>query len=123
MICLNELAQLNCHKKEVLEKLLIILSPFAPHICEYLWQKTGNKESIVKASFPGYDEKLLVESTVTYPVAVNGKVRANVEFNIDTPNDQIEKEVMQLEQVIKWLDGKPPKKIIVVKGKMVNVVV
>jgi leucyl-tRNA synthetase len=123
MICLNELAQLNCHKKEVLGKLLIILSPFAPYTCEYLWQKTGNKESIVKASFPGYDEKLLVENTVTYPVAVNGKVRTNVELPADASNAQVEEHVMKLEQVVKWLDGKQPKKVIVVKGKMVNVVV
>jgi len=123
MICLNELTALNCHKKEVLEKLLVILCPFAPHICEYLWQKTGHEDSVVKATFPEYDEKLLEENTVTYPVAINGKVRDNIVLPTDASDEQIKSQIMELEGVKKWLDGKPPKKVIVVKGKMVNVVV
>ena len=107
----------------MLEKLLVMLCPFAPHICEYLWQKTGHEGSVVKATFPEYDEKLLAENTVTYPVAINGKVRDNIVLPTDASDEQIKNQIMELEGVKKWLDGKPPKKVIVVKGKMVNVVV
>jgi leucyl-tRNA synthetase len=123
MICVNELTQLNCHKKKILEPLLIIVSPFAPFIAEKLWKEIGNKETIVKASFPKFDESLLVETSFEYPVAVNGKTRVRMNFDLDLPQEQIEKEVLTAEQLQKYFDGKTPKKVIVVKGKMINVVV
>jgi len=123
MICVNELSQLNCHKKQILEPLLIALSPLAPFITEKLWQQLGHSESIVKASFPDYDESLLVENSFEYPVAVNGKTRVKMNFALDLPNEQIEKEVITAEQLQKYFEGKQPKKVIVVKGRMINVVV
>ncbi|MEO6167743.1 MAG: DUF559 domain-containing protein [Chitinophagales bacterium] len=123
MICVNELTQLNSHKKEVLESLLIILSPYAPFVTEYLWEQMGNKTSIVHATFPSYDESLLVENAFEYPVAVNGKTRIKMNFALDTATDLIEKEVMNHEGLQKYFDGKTPKKVIVVKGRMINVVV
>ncbi|HUM47600.1 MAG TPA: class I tRNA ligase family protein, partial [Chitinophagales bacterium] len=123
MICVNELTQLNCHKKEVLDSLLIILSSYAPFVTEYLWEQMGNKNSIVHATFPTYDESLLVENAFEYPVAVNGKTRMKMNFTLDTATDLIEKEVINHEGLQKYFEGKTPKKVIVVKGRMINVVV
>ncbi|HYV95231.1 MAG TPA: leucine--tRNA ligase [Chitinophagales bacterium] len=123
MICVNELTALNCHKKKILEPLLIIVSPFAPFISEFLWQKLGNATSITQAYFPIYDESLLVETSFEYPVAINGKTRVKMNFDLNLPQEQIEKEVLSAEQLQKYFDGKTPKKVIVVKGKMINVVV
>lgn len=123
MICSNELNSLKCNKKEILEPLVIALSPYAPHIAEELWNKLGNRESITKASFPEYDEQYLVESSHEYPVSVNGKMRAKMSFPLDMPKENIEKEVLASEAIQKWLDGKSPKKVIVVPKKIVNVVI
>ncbi|MGB3073719.1 MAG: class I tRNA ligase family protein, partial [Chitinophagales bacterium] len=123
MICVNELTQLNCHKKEILEALLIILSPYAPFVTEYLWEQSGNKSSIVHASFPVYDESLLVENAFEYPIAINGKTRLKMNFALDLPIDQIEQAVKENEGLQKYFEGKSPKKVIVVKGRMINVVV
>ena len=122
MICVNELADLKCHKKEILEKLLILLTPYAPHIAEELWNRLGNAGSILDAQFPKFDPVLLVETEKEYPVSINGKLRTNISLALDLDQEQVEKLVLQNEIVQKWLDGKPPKKIIYVKGKMVNVV-
>lgn len=122
MICVNELADLKCHKKEVLEKLLILLTPYAPHIAEELWNKIGNEGSVLDAGFPAFDSKYLVESSKEYPISVNGKLRTNISIALDAGQGEVEKIVLANDIIQKWLDGKAPKKIIFVKGKMVNVV-
>ncbi len=123
MICVNELTDAKCHKKEILETLLIILSPYAPHISEELWQLLGNSNSILNASFPKYDPKLLIESSKVYPVAINGKTRSELTISLEATQQQVEELVMQDAVVQKWLEGKSPKRIIYVKNKMINVVV
>jgi leucyl-tRNA synthetase len=123
MICVNELADLKCYKKEVLEKLLILLTPYAPHIAEELWSQLGNEGSVLDAIFPAFNPALLVESTKEYPVSINGKLRTNIELALDLDQPQVESMVLQNEIVQKWLEGKAPKKIIFVKNKMINVVI
>ncbi len=123
MICVNELTDLKCNKLEVLNSLSIILSPFAPHIAEELWSILGNSKSITEAEFPTYDESLLVENTKTYPISFNGKVRFTIDLAANAAKDEIEKAAMEHEKAQQWLDGKTPKKVIVVPGKIVNIVV
>jgi leucyl-tRNA synthetase len=122
MICVNELGSQKCNSKSVLEKVLVLLAPFAPHITEELWNKIGNNGFIADASWPVFDEKHLVESSKVYPISINGKTRTNLEFPLDMSKEEIEKNVLADEIVQKWLDGKPPKKVIVVPGRIVNVV-
>jgi len=123
MICVNELADAKCHKKEVLEKLLILLTPYAPHIAEELWSQLENEGSVLDAAFPSFNPALLVESSKEYPVSVNGKLRTNINLALDLDQQQVEEAVLQNEIVQKWLEGKAPKKIIFVKNKMINVVI
>ena len=136
MICVNELADLKCHKKEILQQLLILLAPYAPHISEELYQQLnfgqvsppiggGDLEgaSVLDATYPTFNSALLVESTKEYPVSINGKLRTNIELALDLEQTQVEKLVMQNEIVQKWLEGNQPKKIIFVKNKMINVVI
>jgi len=123
MICVNELADAKCNKKEILEKLLILLTPYAPHIAEELWNKLGNEGSVLDAAFPSFNPALLVESAKEYPVSINGKLRTNINLALDLDQKQVEEAVLQNEIVQKWLEGKPPKKIIFVKNKMINVVI
>jgi leucyl-tRNA synthetase len=122
MICTNELTSLKCNKRQVLEPLVIALSPYAPHIAEELWNKLGHETSITQAEFPSYEEKYLVESSHEYPVSINGKMRAKMSFPLDMPREDIEKQVIASEIVQKWLEGKIPKKVIVVPMKIVNIV-
>lgn len=122
MICVNELGSLKSNKRSVLEPLTIVLAPYAPHIAEELWEKLGHKETILKASFPAYNEEYLKENSFEYPISINGKVRAKMEFALDMPKEDIEKLVVASEMVQKWTEGKPPKKVIIVPGKIVNVV-
>lgn len=122
MVCVNELADLKCNKKEILEQVLILLTPYAPHIAEELWHVLGNQGSVLDATYPVFNPSLLVESTKEYPVSINGKLRTTMNFALDAAQNDIEKEVLQNEVVVKWLEGKEPKKIIFVKGKMINVV-
>ncbi|MCW3461891.1 leucine--tRNA ligase [Chitinophaga nivalis] len=123
MICVNELSSLRCHKRSILEPVLILLTPYAPHLCEELWQYLGHNESILNAPYPVYDEAHTRESTFNYPIAVNGKTRAEMGIALDAANEAIEQEVLANEAVQKWLEGKTPKKIIIVKGRMINVVI
>ncbi|GAB3531671.1 leucine--tRNA ligase [Pontibacter brevis] len=123
MICVNELTQLKTNKRAILEPLTITLSPYAPHITEELWEKLGHSESITYESFPQWKEDYLVESTFEYPVSINGKMRAKMTFALDTPREEMEKEVVKDEQVLKFMEGKSPKKIIIVPNKIINVVV
>jgi leucyl-tRNA synthetase len=123
MIGVNELTDLGCHKRQVLEKLLITLSPYAPHLCEELWQATGHADSILDQPFPTVEEHYLVETTKAYPVAVNGKTRSELTLPLDADQQAVEAAVMADPVVQRWLDGKPPKKIIHVPNRMINVVV
>lgn len=123
MICSNELAALKCKKRNILEPLVIALAPFAPHIAEELWHKLGHQKTVFDAGFPAYDEQYLTENSFNYPISINGKVRAQMNFALDMPREDIEKVVLASEIVKKWTEGKPPKKVIVVPGKIVNVVV
>jgi leucyl-tRNA synthetase len=123
MICANELTSLKCNKRAILEPLVIALSPFAPHIAEELWEKLGHSEMILSATFPVHNDEYLKESAFEYPISINGKVRTKMQFALDMPKEDIEKQVLAAEAVIKWTEGKPPKKVIVVPGKIVNVVV
>lgn len=123
MVCVNDLADMKCHKKEVLEKLLILLTPYAPHISEELWQLLGNTGSVLDAAYPKFEEKYTVETTKDYPVSVNGKVRTNIGITLDATQETVEAIVLANETVQKWLEQRQPKKIIYVKNKMINVVV
>ncbi|HBZ65873.1 MAG TPA: leucine--tRNA ligase [Bacteroidales bacterium] len=122
MICANELTDLKCNKRCVLEPLVALLSPFAPHIAEELWSLLGNNGSVSFAGFPSFDEKYLVESIFEYPVSFNGKMRFTMALPIDLPAAGIEKAVLANEKTLKYLEGKQPRKMIVVPGKIVNIV-
>jgi leucyl-tRNA synthetase len=122
MITVNELGELKTHKKEILEILLILLTPYAPHIAEELWQELGNESSILDATYPVFNEKFLVESAKLYPVAINGKTRAEINISLDASQQQVEDLVLADETVRKWLNGHSPKKVIYVRNKMINIV-
>jgi leucyl-tRNA synthetase len=123
MICVNELSSLKCNKRKILNDLVIILSPFAPHVAEELWEILGNKPSVADAKFPEYNPAWLVESMIEYPVSFNGKMRLKINLNADLTPSEIEKEILQDAGVQKFLQGSQPKKIIVVPKKIVNIVV
>jgi leucyl-tRNA synthetase len=123
MICVNELNDVKCHKKEILEKVLILLAPYAPHIAEELWHLLGNAGIVLNAAYPVFDAKYTTESSKEYPVSVNGKVRTNINMALDISEPEVHQIILANEIVQKWLEGKPPKKIIYVRNKMVNVVV
>lgn len=123
MVCVNELSDAKCHKKELLEKLLIILSPYAPHITEELWVALGNSGPVMDAAYPAVEEKYLVESEKEYPISVNGKLRTTISIALNASEEEVRSIVTANEIIQKWLEGKEPKKIIFVKGKMVNVVI
>ncbi|MBA2613759.1 MAG: class I tRNA ligase family protein [Bacteroidetes bacterium] len=123
MICVNELTEAKCNKRAILEPLLICLSPYAPHITEELWEKLGHSGSIALAPFPMHNEEYLVDDSFNYPISFNGKMRLNIELPATLTAPEIEKEVMSREEVQKYLEGKTPKKIIVVPKKIVNIVI
>ncbi len=123
MIGVNELTDLRCHSKLVLEKFLVVLSPYAPHICEELWHAIGCSGSVLDAAYPEIVEQYLVETSKEYPIAINGKTRTTMKLALDITQDQIEQMVLQEPVVQKWLEGKQPKKIVYVKNKMINVVI
>ena len=122
MIAVNDLTTLKCNKRAILEPLLILLSPYAPHISEELWNKLGNKKSISTADFPVFDAKHLVESAKNYPISFNGKMRFTLELPLDLSKEEIEKTVLEHEKTITQLEGRTPKKVIIVPGKIVNIV-
>ncbi len=123
MICVNELTALGCNKREVLEPLAILISPYAPHIAEELWALLGHTTCITRATFPEFREEYLVESNFEYPVMINGKLRAKLDLSLALTVPEIEKAALADAQVQKWLEGKAPKKVIIVPGKIVNLVV
>jgi leucyl-tRNA synthetase len=122
MICVNELTDLKCNKRAILEPLLILISPYAPHITEELWQQLGHTESIAFEPFPMCNESYLVDDAFNYPISFNGKMRFQIELPTTLTVPEIEKEVMSREEVIKQLAGATPKKIIIVPKKIVNIV-
>ena len=123
MIAVNELTDLKCSKREVLEQLIVLLSPFAPHIAEELWEALGHKESITYAAFPEYVEAYTVENSCTYAVSFNGKTRFTVDLPVDMPREDVDAHVRGLEQTAKYVAGGNIVKVIVVPGKIVNIVV
>ncbi|MEN9599411.1 MAG: hypothetical protein RL596_1730, partial [Bacteroidota bacterium] len=123
MICVNELSDLKCHKKSILEQVLIMLTPYAPHIAEELWHLLGNEGLILDAQFPVYNATYTTESSKEYPVSINGKVRTNINIGLDLSAEEIQAIVLQHEVIQKWVEGKELKKFIFVKGKMINVVI
>lgn len=123
MICVNELSSLKCNKKEILNNLVILLAPFAPHISEELWETLGNTTSVCDAQWPELNEEYLKEDVVNYTISFNGKARFNMEFAADADNNTIQEKVLASENAIKWIEGKPIKKVIIVPKKIVNIVV
>ncbi|HSC53758.1 MAG TPA: leucine--tRNA ligase [Phnomibacter sp.] len=123
MVCVNELSDLKCRKKAILEPLAILLTPYAPHIAAELYHSLGNTSSVLDASFPTFDASKVAESSKEYPVSINGKLRTTLQLPVDIAQDEAEKLVMANEVVVKWMEGKPLKKFIFVKGRMINVVV
>lgn len=123
MICVNELGELNCNKRAILEPLAILISPFAPHLAEELWWQLGHKQSITKAKYVQWDENLITDDTVVYPVSFNGKTRFKLELPAGYSAIEVEQAVVDAPEAVKWLEGKTPKKVIVVLGKIVNVVI
>ncbi len=122
MICANELSSLKCNKRAILESLTIVLASYAPHITEELWEKLGHADSIINATYPIFKEEYLKENDFEYPISINGKVRAKMNFALDMPIADMEKIVLASEAVQKWTEGKVPKKVIIVPGKIVNIV-
>ena len=123
MICINELSSTNCNNKDILEKLLILISPFAPHFAEELWSQIGNNKSIVNEIYPEYIEKYLVESEKTYPVSFNGKTKFTINLSLDLNKNEIQEAVLSSEKTKSFLNNSNPKKIIIVPGKIINIVI
>lgn len=123
MICVNELQASKCSSRKILEPLVILLSPFAPHIAEELYHQLGHSDSVTNASWPELDESVLVEDSKLYPISINGKMRTQIEYPLDWSKQQIEEAVLKDEVVEKWLEGNSPKKVIVVPGRIVNIVI
>jgi len=123
MICVNELNDLHCTKRAILEPLNVLLSPYAPHICEEVWSVLGHKSSITFATFPEFNPDFIAENTFTYPVSFNGKMRFKLELPIDTPKVEIEKAVLQHESAQRWIEDKTVRKIIIIPKKIINIVV
>jgi leucyl-tRNA synthetase len=123
MICVNELTALKCNKRKILEPLAILISPYAPHIAEELWAILGNEKSIIYASFPEFKEEFLIENSHEYPISINGKMRTKLSLSLSLTKEEIKKAALEDEMVQKWLEGNDPKKMIVVPGKIVNIVI
>ena len=123
MICVNELFSLKCSKKEILNQLVIVLAPFAPHVCEELWDTLGHADSVCDAKWPAYNEEYLVEDTINYTISFNGKARFNMEFPADETSETIQSTVLADERSAKWMEGKSVVKVIVVPKKIVNIVI
>jgi leucyl-tRNA synthetase len=123
MICVNELGDLGCNKREILEPLATMISSFAPHLGEELWHLLGHEKSVTDASFPKWEEKYVTDDSITYPVSFNGKTRFKIELPADSTKEAVEAAVLAAPEAAKWLEGKPPRRVIVVPGKIVNVVI
>ena len=123
MICVNELNDLKCNKREILEPLMVLLAPFAPHLSEEMWHALGNTTTVCDAQWPELNESFLVESTVTYPVSFNGKMRFKMDLPADMDNKALEASVMAHHSSVKWLEGKTVRKVIIVPKKIINIVI
>ena len=123
MILTNTLIDLHCSNRDVLEPFVVAISPYAPHMAEELWEKLGHSQSVCKADFPEVEEVWLVEDSIKYPVSFNGKVRFTLEVDANVSKDELERSVLEHENSQRWLEGKKPKKVIVVPNKIVNIVV
>jgi leucyl-tRNA synthetase len=122
MICVNELNDLKCNKRAVLSELAILISSYAPHIAEELWALLGNEDTITYQNFPEFKEEYVKENSFSYPVSFNGKMRFTMELSLDLSKEDIEKAVMAHEKTQAQLQGRTPKKVIVVPGKIINIV-
>ena len=123
MICVNELTSMKCRSKEVLSDLVVLIAPFAPHIAEELWHALGNETTVCDAKWPIFNEAYLVETTATYAVSFNGKTRFSMQVPADTDRNEVERLVLSNPNAEKWIEGKTPKKVIVVPNKIVNIVI
>ena len=123
MVCVNELSDLHTHNIAILEPLVVLLAPYAPHVAEELWHVLGNQGSVVNAPFPVWNAEYLTDSAKEYPVSINGKLRTTISFPLTAIQKEVEQVTLQNEVVKKWIDDKPIKKFIFVKGKMINVVI
>ena len=123
MIATNDLQKVKSNKRVILEPMVTLLAPFAPHMAEELWHLLGHENSVTTATFPAFEASWLVEDSITYPVSINGKKRATADFPADTPKEELEKAAVALDEVQKWLDGKTVRKVIVVPKRMINIVV
>jgi leucyl-tRNA synthetase len=122
MICVNDLTDLKCDKRAILEPLITLLAPFAPHMAEELWSRIGHAKTVCDAKWPEFNAEHLVESSVLYPVSFNGKMRFKLELPANLTVPEIEKAALENEQTQKWTEGNQVKKIIVVAGKIINIV-
>lgn len=123
MICVNELTSMKCRSKEVLSDLVVLIAPFAPHIAEELWHALGNEATVCDAKWPIFNEAYLVETTATYAVSFNGKTRFSMQVPADTDRNEVERLALSNPNAEKWIEGKTPKKVIVVPNKIVNIVI
>ncbi len=123
MICVNELKRINSSNYKILKELVILLSPFAPHTCEELWEKIGLEFSVITQPYPSYNPSYLVEDTIEYPICINGKKRALIELPNGIDSDTAKERALELPEIIKWLEGNEPNKVIVIPGKMINLVI
>jgi len=123
MICVNELSDLKCNKRVILQDLVVLISPYAPHIAEELWQLLGNQPSVVYARFPEFNPALIVENSFNYPVSFNGKMRFSLSLPANMPVQEVEKAALSAPEAARWLEGKTPKKVIVVPKKIINIVI
>lgn len=122
MICINELSAMKCNKRAVLKDFIVVLAPFAPHVAEEIWHELGNATSVCNAQWPEFNEEHLIEDIINYTISFNGKARFSIEFSANATNEEIEKAVLTHENSVKWIDGKTPKKVIIVPKKIVNIV-
>jgi len=123
MICVNELSDLKCNKRDILEPLNILISSYSPHIAEEIWLLLGHNESITKAIFPAFEEKYLVENSFEYPVSINGKLRFKKEYPISMSKEEIEQAIIKTPELQKYIEGLAVRKIIIVHGRIINIVV
>ncbi len=122
MIAVNELTAMKCDKRAILEPLIVLISPYAPHIAEEIWEKLGHSQSIASVDFPIFDQTHLIESTKEYPISFNGKMRFTLELDLDLSKEEVEKIVLSDERTLQQLGGRTAKKVIFVPGKIINVV-
>lgn len=123
MICVNELTDLGCHKRNILEPLAVVISPYAPHIAEELWAMLGHNASVTSATFPEFVGDYVKENTFEYPVSFNGKMRFKLEMPVDAAREEIEKQALEHEKAQRWIEGKQVRKVIVVPNKIINIVI